>query len=104
MAGRKFENELFSGCRFTRLARAQFIHCDLRESEIAVRDIRDMLGVTATLDCFTFEGVKLSEVAVDGLLFLLTLAAIPQEKKDAIRALIPSARLEFFDRIFERIE
>ena len=103
-SGRRFENELFSSCRFTRITGARFINCDMRESEIAVDDIRDLLGCAATLDCFTFSSLKLSDVALDALLFLISSADIPRERKDAIRALLPASRLELFDGLFERLE
>ena len=104
VSGRRFVNELISGCKVSRVAGAIFLGCDLRGTEVAIDDIRDLVGVSLTLDCFSFHFLKLSPVATDGLLYLISLADIPQDKKDAIRALIPSSRLEEFETAFRTVE
>jgi len=104
VSGRRFYNELFSGCTFTRVAGASFIRCDMRGSHVAAEDVRDVLGVVFTADCFTFSGLRMSPTSLDGMLYLLTLTEGNDETRGRLRELIGSERLALFDLIFDRIE
>lgn len=51
-------------------------------------DAADMRAVTLTLNCDTFENVKLSKKWLGGLLFLIAIADIPVETQKQIAAII----------------
>lgn len=68
---KEIENGLFFDCDFANIAKSTIKNCDLNGSRIKPESIKDMLGVTMTLDCHTFKDVELNELALDCLLTLL---------------------------------
>jgi len=65
------ENELFYGCTVKKVAGLTLKNCVLTGSLLDVKDAKDALGLTVTLDCHTFAGVELSEQLFDLMLLLL---------------------------------
>ena len=101
LSGRRIENALLADCRITGLAGARIANCDLRGTEIDIQDLRKLLGVTVTLDCFTFDGLKPSEFVVDAMTYLLSTCDIADSKRQQLRSTIDSSRLQHFDRAFK---
>jgi len=102
--GRRFSNELFSGCTFGSVRGAEFAHCVMHDCVLEAEDMRDILGVTLTLDCHTFGGVRFSPTALDAILFLLTTTKGNDATRQKIEAAIDPERLEKFRRLFPRTE
>lgn len=102
VSGCHFQNELFSECTFGRVRGAEFKNCVLAGSNFEADDIRDILGVTLTLDCFTFENMEPSALALDAILFLLTMTRGNGAARQKIEAAIDPERLEKFRRLFPR--
>ena len=104
LSGRRFYGALLADCRIGKAAGAVFKDCVLAGTEFAVEDVRDFLGLTVTLDCFTFEDVKLSPVALDAILFLLTMTKGNDAARERIRQTMDPERLKLFRRLFPRTE
>lgn len=102
--GQRFVNALFRDCVFEDVADAQFINCVMDGSEIAVDDVRKAVGVTCTINCFTFEGLKLSPVMFDAFLFNLTLTRGNDEARKRLEGIIDPKRLRMFRIAFPHIE
>ena len=64
-------NGLFFDCDFENISKATLKNCDLNRSRIKPKTFRDMLDVTLTLNCHTFNEVELNELAFDAILALL---------------------------------
>jgi len=101
---RRFAGALFADCTFRDVSGAVFQDCVLHGSRLDTEDIREMLGVTLSLDCFTFDGLHLSPTALDGFLYLLTMTAGNDETRAKVEAAIDPARLKLFRRIFANTE
>ncbi len=102
--GRRFFNALLSGCVFRRVTDAQFVRSVLHGSKLDASDIRDFLGVTMTLDCFTFEGLQLSPEAFDAILFLLTMTKGNDAARARVEACMDHHRLKLYRRLFPQTE
>ena len=100
----RFQRELFANCRARSVKGATFEHCGFIECGFHPEHIIDTLGVTVTLDCFTFDGLYLNELAMDAMLYLLTLTKGNDEKRAALHRLIAPARAADFDGLFKRME
>lgn len=66
-----FENELFFNCTFHDVRNARFINCDLNKSRFVSDKPEDFMGLVASLDCFTFGNIELSETAIMCLLAMI---------------------------------
>lgn len=104
LTGRRFYGALLADCKLGRVAGAVFKDCVLAGSELQASDVRDFLGVTLTLDCFTFEGLRLSPEALDGILFLLTMTQGNDATREKIAAAIDPERLKLYRRLFPQTE
>lgn len=102
--GRRFVNALLSDCTFRKVAGAQFINSVLAGSKLDADDIRDFLGTTMTLDCFTFENLELSPPAFDAILFLLTMTRANDASRAKLEQVIDPHRLRLFRRLFPDTE
>lgn len=102
--GRRFENVLFSGCKIGRAAGAEFINCTFRETEFTATDLRDLLGMGVTLDCFFFGGVRMTPAVMDALIHLLTLTKGNDSVRGKLLGIIDPVRLRFLQRFFETTE
>lgn len=101
VSGRRFERAVLRDCTITKVNGARFINCDLYHSALEVDEIYHMLGVTITLDCFSFEGLRLSEVALNSILFLLTTTLGNDSKRQRILGLLSEDEVYRFRRLFE---
>lgn len=101
VSGRSFANALISECRIEKLSRARFENCDLRGTEIAASSLDDLLGVTLTLDCFTFKGLRMSSFSFKSMLYLMTMTEGNDEERADLRRVIGPALCARFDRQFE---
>ena len=99
--GQVFNNQLLHRCHITGMSNATFKKCNLRNSHIDIKSLTDILGVTMTLDCFTFNELRLSPEVLDALIFLLTTTAENDEKRAALRSMIDPKRLRLLERQFE---
>jgi hypothetical protein len=104
VSGRRFICVSLADCEISKACGAEFLHCSLRGAKFTSEDVRDYIGMTATLDCQTFEGVELPPVAFDLFLKLFSLTLGNDEKRKGLRALIDPTRLRIFDRIFPDLE
>lgn len=102
--GRRFDNALLSDCVLRRIAGATFCNCVLAGSTVDADDIRDILGATVTLDCFTFEGLRLSPTTLDAFLYLLTLTTGNDTTRGRLEAAIEPQRLRLFQKLFPSTE
>lgn len=66
------ENVLYYNCKFKDIHNVTFKDCVMTQSELVAENIREVLGVTITLDCNSFRNVKLPEFVLDLFLLLLT--------------------------------
>lgn len=87
------ENELFFNCKFKNVKNLTLKNCDLNKSKILTDDIRDALGFTVTLDCFSFRDVELSPLMFDLLLCLLLKTKGNTEKRNKLIDVIGKERL-----------
>jgi len=101
LSGRTLQNELLAECEITGLARAVLRDCDLRGTRVNIDDLRRLLGVTVTLDCYTFSGLVLSELVFDAFLFLLSLTEGNDDKRDRVRSIINPRHLLYLQRAFD---
>jgi hypothetical protein len=58
-------------CTFHKLGGATLANCSLSGCKFAMTDPRDILGLTVTMDCFTFENLEVTEEVFDALLLLI---------------------------------
>jgi len=102
--GRRFDNALLADCEIARIAGATFKNCVMDGSSIQADDIRDILGVTVTLDCFTFVGLRLSPVTLDAFLYLLVQTTGNDTTRAKVEAAIDPQRLRLFRKLFPQVE
>jgi len=101
---RPFRNALLSDCVLTRIAGATFENCVMAGSSVQADDIRDILGATVTLDCFTFEGLRLSPTTLDAFLYLLVQTVGNDTTRAKLEAAIDPQRLRLFRKLFPQTE
>jgi hypothetical protein len=104
VTGRRFVKTDLSNCIIGPSRGAQFIHCYMEGARFVGPDIRDILGLTATLNCKTFQGLELPAVALDGLLKLFSIGKGNDERRQQMRSIIDPHRLRVFDRVFPDLE
>lgn len=86
------ENELFYNCTVNKTAHATLKDCVMIGSKFPIDDLRDMLPMTVTLDCFTFGNVELSETMFDAFLLLLCKTKGNTEKRSKLIGIIGRER------------
>lgn len=104
LEGMRFSRELFANCVLKRVKSTIFEHCSLQFSHMQPESLDDILGVTMTLDCFSFEDVEWNELSFDAILYLLTLTRGNDEKRAILRRMVSDKQLEAFDRVFKKVE
>lgn len=98
------ENGLFFNCKFEKLNGLTLKDCDLNRSQFVTETLRDALGLTLTLDCFSFKGVELSPLLFDLLLLMLHISAGNDEKRERLLDVIGQHRAAQLLRIIEGLE
>lgn len=68
------------------------------------KSLSDMLGVTLTLDCFTFDGFHWNELAMDAMLYLLSMTAGNDERRAILRRMVRPESLIDFEKLFLKLE
>lgn len=101
--GRRFMRELFYACQFQKLTGVVFERCCLVGSSWKPRHAEDLLGITVTMDCFTFDGLEMNELAFDAFLYMLTMTRGNDQKREMVRRLIDPRHLRWFDAAFPRL-
>jgi hypothetical protein len=104
VTGRRFvradlSNSLIGPCRG-----AHFVQCYMNGARFTSPDVRDILTVTATLNCEVWGGVELPPAALDGLLKLFSITKGNDATREKIRAAIDPERLRVYDMIFADLE
>jgi hypothetical protein len=98
------DNALFFNCKFNNLKGLTLKNCDLNQSSFEVDNIKDALGFTVTLDCFSFNGVKLSPELFDLYLLMLCMTENNDEKREAVKQVIGKEKAERMLKLLRRIE
>lgn len=88
VSGQRFFRELFYNCRFENVRNATFADCCLLNSKFDARNLTDVLGVTMSLDCFTFSGLEFNEAAFSGIVKLMSLTKGNDEKRAILRRMV----------------
>lgn len=97
---RRFVRENFFECTITCMRNTVFEHCSLAFTKLEPKRISDLLGLTMTLDCFTFQDLEMNELAFEILLYLISTSKGNDEKREAIRSLISAKNLRYFKNEF----
>lgn len=87
------ENELFFNCTFKDLRNTTFKNCDLNHSKFTSDRAEELLGLTVTLNCHSFENVELSPFVFDLMLTLLLKTKGNVEKRRKLIEVIGEDRL-----------
>ena len=102
--GRRFQRELFVNCTIQEVRGAVFEHCAMVGSKLDPQSLTDILGFTATLDCLMFEGWEWNELAMDAMLYLLSLTKGNDERRDVLRRMVRPESMGDFDKLFSKLE
>lgn len=102
VSGKHFVRELFYGCRFENVRNATFQQCCLLNSKFDARNLTDVLGVTMSLDCFTFSGLEFNDAAFSGIVQLLSLTKGNDEKRAILRRLASEQSIQEHDQLMQR--
>lgn len=78
------KNVEFYGCTFKNLAGAVLQNCSLMGCKFAMTEPEAIIGLTVTMDCFSFGGVELSPEVFDLLLLLMCKSKGNTEKRKKI--------------------
>lgn len=76
-----YEDTVFFNCVFRNLRGVTFRNCIMNQSKVITENIREVQGLTVTLDCRTFENVELSETVFDLMLLMLVKGKGNTEKR-----------------------
>lgn len=101
--GKRFLRALFFGCVLKRLRGTTFEHCSLQGSSMEPDRLEDILGVTMTLDCFSWQYVSLNSLAFDAMLFLLSITKGNDSKREVLKRLISEENRPQLQK-FEQLE
>jgi hypothetical protein len=104
ISGRRFVRENLHGSRITVMRGAVLEHCNMAEVQIEPKRLSDLLGVTMTIDCFSFEDLRMNELAMDAMLYLLAKTKGNDEKREVLKSLISAKNKHDFDLLFDRLE
>jgi hypothetical protein len=77
-------NVEFYDCTFKKLSGAVLENCSLSGCKFAMTKPEDIIGLTVTMDCFSFSNVELSPEVFDLLLLLICKSKGNTEKRKAI--------------------
>lgn len=99
-----FVRVLFRDCTFRKLRGAHIVNCTFERCTLDTDDPREILGVTTTLNCRTFEGLKFSPAAMDAVLHLVAMGCSDAEQREKILAVIDPHRLKLYGKIWHKLE
>ena len=91
----KFTGANCWGANFTRarLYKANFAQAILTRANFNAADVR---GITLTMSCDTFEDIQISKKWLNGLLFMVSLADIPEDVQKKIHEIIGEEELKIW--------
>ncbi len=98
------DNALFFNCKFNKINGLTLKNCDLNQSEFDITNIKDALGFTVTMDCFSFNGVKISPELFDLYLLLLCQTEGNDAKREAVKTIIGKEKADRMLKLLRRIE
>ena len=101
--GRRFNREFFYACEFRNLRGSMLHQCSGVNCKLDPASPEDLFGATVTLDCYTFEGLELNELAFDSLLYLLSITTGNDRKRQQVLSLIEGTRRAEFESLFQKI-
>lgn len=104
LRNQRFQRELFANCKLENVRGAIFEHCAMADSSLEPKSLADLLGVTMTLDCLMFESWKWNEMAMDAMLFLLSITQGNDERRTLLRRMVRPESLVEFEKLFSRLE
>jgi uncharacterized protein YjbI with pentapeptide repeats len=104
VTGRRFVRADLSGCTIGIARAAQFIHCNMRGARFTNDDPRDLISISATLNCETWESLTLPPRSFEALLKLMSITNCGEQKREGLRALIDPQWLATLDRSFPDLE
>jgi len=104
VAGKRFVKALFYGCKLRNVRGTVFQNCCMRGSALEPQRVEEMLGLTVTLDCFTFDGVLLNSLAFDSILNLLAMTKGNDEKREMLKRMISENNRKQIDDATERLQ
>lgn len=102
VSGQVFFRELFYNCRFENIRNATFNQCCLLNSKFDARTLADVLGVTMSLDCFTFSGLEFNDVALSSVVQLLSMTKGNDDKREVLRRLASDVILKEHDDLMRK--
>ncbi len=100
----RHSNGLFYGCRFDKLNGLTLEDCDLNASSFETSKVRDALGFTMTLSCFSFRGVCFSELLFDLFLCLAYMTVGNDLKREKLLDVVGRERAKAILNLLGRIE
>lgn len=103
LSGHK-ENCLFFGCTLDKLNGLTLKNCVLNKSTFVTSSIKDALGLTITLDCFSFSGVTYSPLLFDLFLFLLSSSSGNDERRKQIEDILGEVKMKALRKVLRGIE
>jgi hypothetical protein len=103
LEGQGFVRALFVNCQITRLRNTTLAKCTMSGCSLEPADIRDILGITITLNCHTWDHFRMSPLTLDAILYLITRGAAPEEQ-ERVRSVIDPHRRDLFAKVFPLLE
>lgn len=102
--GQHFRRERFVNCTMQEVRGAMFERCLLVSTKLEPQSLTDILGVTVTFDCEQFAGWEWNELAMDSMLYLMSITKGNDERRIIFRNLVRPESMADFDRLFSKLE
>lgn len=101
VSGRRFVRENFWECNIKCMRNTVFEHCSLAFTKLEPKRLSDLLGLTMTLDCFSFQDCELNELAFDTLIYLISTTKGNDEKRAVLKSLVTPTHQRYFKAEFD---
>lgn len=98
------ENELFFNCQFDKVNDLVLKDCDLNQSRFTTSSVKDVLGLTMTLNCHSFQNVEFSELLFDLFMILAYKSKGNDEKREKLLDVIGRGRAAALLKVLNQIE
>lgn len=82
---------------------SKLYHTDFKDAVLAgcVLDPRDMMGMTITMDCNTFDKLRLSTKGAYSLLFLMCTMDLDPAMKKKLADILGAERIQSYEKVFK---
>lgn len=100
----EFRDSLFFRCRFKKLNGLSLINCDLNQSSFDVDSVADAQGLTISLNCHSFRGVRLSPLLFELMLYLLSITAGNDNKRQQLVGIIGIDKASAFSKLLDKVD